>query len=301
MRLTRLAFAAVMTLGFASAAMAQTEIKKTSDGKAILTLCSGLDGGGYSTNGNKLAGAVQRYARVNNVNTAATVENLERAAGVLPGKTCDLLMYQADGVAAKKDDIPNLGSMLSEIRKMYPEAVHVVVTQKSKINKFDELIGKKVAVVNGSGSAVTLAAFGKLEPKYKNIGVESAEDWDQALDWLKDGRVQAVFYVGGLRTDFITKTVGGKPDQFFLAHLQNEKLEGSGYYTPKNIKSGWYKNLQGWYNTRTILVESTLGVRKDVEAALKDEPWWRSFRSEVSKQIDAIRAEQVPEGVLIDP
>ena len=98
------------------------------------------------------------------------------------------------GIFEGKTNIPDLRL----IANLYPETVHVVVKKGSGIKSVADLKGKRVALDEpGSGTLVNarliLAAYGVKETDIKPEYIKP----NQAGDKMKDGALDAFFFVGG--------------------------------------------------------------------------------------------------------
>lgn len=87
---------------------------------------------------------------------------------------------------------------LRAIANLYPESIHLVTSAKSGINSVADLKGKKVSLDEpGSGTLVDariiLEGYGLSE---KDVQAEFLKP-DQAADRMRDGAMDAFFFVGG--------------------------------------------------------------------------------------------------------
>ncbi|MGH6873779.1 MAG: TAXI family TRAP transporter solute-binding subunit, partial [Aestuariivirgaceae bacterium] len=88
---------------------------------------------------------------------------------------------------------PDIGSRIAFITKLYNEEIHVLT--RAEVKSLEDLRGKKVNFANeGSGTYMTASVvFGKL-----GIEVEiTTFDYELALEKLKNGEIDALFYVAG--------------------------------------------------------------------------------------------------------
>jgi TRAP transporter TAXI family solute receptor len=88
---------------------------------------------------------------------------------------------------------PDIGNRIGFITKLYNEEIHVLA--RTDVNSLEDLRGKKVNFANeGSGTYMTASVvFGKL-------GIEvniTTFDYELALEKLKKGEIDALFYVAG--------------------------------------------------------------------------------------------------------
>ena len=102
--------------------------------------------------------------------------------------------YTGKGVFEGKPNVPGLRL----IANLYPESVHLVVRKGSGIKSVADLKGKRVALDEpGSGTLIDariiLAAYGLKDADLKPEYIKP----NQAGDKMKDGAIDAFFFVGG--------------------------------------------------------------------------------------------------------
>jgi uncharacterized protein len=100
----------------------------------------------------------------------------------------DVLRY-----VSENGTYPDIGSRIGYITKLYNEEIHVLA--RAQVKSLEDLRGKKVNFANeGSGTYMTASVvFGKL-----GIEVEiTTFDYELALEKLKKGEIDALFYVAG--------------------------------------------------------------------------------------------------------
>jgi TRAP transporter TAXI family solute receptor len=100
----------------------------------------------------------------------------------------DVLRY-----VSENGTYPDIGNRIAYITKLYNEEIHVLV--RAEVKSLEDLRGKKVNFANeGSGTYMTASVvFGKL-----GIEVEiTTFDYELALEKLKKGEIDALFYVAG--------------------------------------------------------------------------------------------------------
>ncbi|SDG09416.1 hypothetical protein SAMN05216241_105110 [Limimonas halophila] len=138
--------------------------------------------------------------------TEGSVDNIRRmASGQLPSALVqgDVAYWAHTGTWLFEDSPPVPG--LRAIANLFPEAIHIVVRATSDIRTVEDLKGRKVAVgAPGSGTRVDaqfiLEAYG--------VGFDGVEkvqlNAGRAADRLRDGELDAVFFVGGTPASAIT-------------------------------------------------------------------------------------------------
>jgi hypothetical protein len=129
---------------------------------------------------------------------------------------------------------------------LYPNQMHVVTIEGTGIEKFADLKGKRVSTGSG-GSATEVMAFRVIEAagldkdkdmKRERLGVA------ESVNALKDKKIDAFFWVGGLPTAAVTD-LGATPgvkikliDHGDMAKKMNEKY--GNLYASSTIKAGTY-------------------------------------------------------------
>jgi TRAP transporter TAXI family solute receptor len=136
---------------------------------------------------------------------------------------------------------------LRMIANLYPESIHLVVKKGSGIKSVSDLKGKRVALDEpGSGTLVNartvLAAYGVKESDIKPEYIKP----NQAGDKLKDGALDAFFFVGGAPAGAIAELAssGAGIELVPLAGPQAEALRKSNpYLAVDTIAAGTYKDV----------------------------------------------------------
>jgi TRAP transporter TAXI family solute receptor len=138
-------------------------------------------------------------------------------------------------------------SDLRMIANLYPESIHLVVKRGSGIKSVADLKGKRVALDEpGSGTLVNarlvLAAYGVKESDIKPEYIKP----NQAGDKLKDGALDAFFFVGGAPAGAIAELAssGTGIELVPLAGPQAEALRKTNpYLAVDTIAAGTYKDV----------------------------------------------------------
>jgi TRAP transporter TAXI family solute receptor len=151
--------------------------------------------------------------------------------------------YTGTGVYEGKPKVADLRM----IANLYPESIHLVVKKGSGIKSVADLKGKRVALDEpGSGTLVNarivLAAYGVKESDIKPEYIKP----NQAGDKLKDGALDAFFFVGGAPAGAIAELAssGAGIELVPLAGPQAEALRKSNpYLAVDTIAAGTYKDV----------------------------------------------------------
>ena len=232
------AFAAALVL--AGAAQAQQFFRIGTGGTA----------GTYYPVGGMIANAVSQPGKI--VATAvATNGSLANVNGVAGGamesgfSQSDVATWaqKGTGIFEGKPNIPELRL----IANLYPESVHIVVKKGSGIRSVADLKGKRVALDEpGSGTLVNarliLAAYGVKETDIRPEYIKP----NQAGDKMKDGALDAFFFVGGAPAGAISElaTSGAGIE---LLPLDGPSAEGlrmaSPFFAVDSIPAGTYKDV----------------------------------------------------------
>lgn len=191
MTIKKWAAAVAAVLAFAGAAHAQQFFRIGTGGTA----------GTYYPVGGMIANAVSQPGKI--IATAqASNGSLANVNAVASGameagfSQSDVATWAFTGTGAFEGK-PKVGD-LRMIANLYPESIHLVVKKGSGIKSVSDLKGKRVALDEpGSGTLINarmvLAAYGVKESDIKPDYIKP----NQAGDKLKDGSLDAFFFVGG--------------------------------------------------------------------------------------------------------
>lgn len=133
---------------------------------------------------------------------------------------------------------------LRAIANLYPESIHIVASQDSGIKSVADLAGKRVSLDEpGSGTLVDarliLEAYGldetKIEPEYLKP--------NQAADRMRDGAMDAFFFVGGFPTGAIVELASNTPITIVpIDGPEAEKVVGDyQFFSANTIPAGTYE------------------------------------------------------------
>ena len=246
-----------------------------SGSKTRLSIATGGTGGVYYPYGGGIAKVITGH--IPNVEataevTAASVDNLkfirDRKAD-MAFTTADTLAEGINGTGAFKDNkLP-----IRAIAVLYKNYTHVITLASSPIKTIKDLKGKVVSLGSpGSGTQVTgtriLKAFG-LNPdsdiKQQSLGVS------ESADALKDGKIDAFFWNGGLPTAAIldlSHTSGIKirvvSNDNVLATLQD--TYGKALYLQGLVPKSMYAGMDG--DVGVVSIPNLLVVHADMDANL---------------------------------
>jgi uncharacterized protein len=172
-----------------------------------LSIATGGTGGVYYPLGGGMANVLSKYISYVEATAEVTTASVDNCLLVGRGKV-ELALIMADtgwdayqGRAQFKEKIP-----LRTVAVLYPNNMHVVTVEGKGIEKVTDLKGKRVSTgAPGSGTEVmalrVIEAYG-LDPNKDmtrdKLGVS------ESAGALKDGKIDAFFWVGGLPTAAVT-------------------------------------------------------------------------------------------------
>ncbi len=193
----KIAFFAAAALGLAATSGAQQ-----------LSIATGGTGGVYYPLGGALAAALQKNipgmtatAEV----TGGSVDNLKLIGSGKPYVA--FAMTDATLDAAKGEDkFKGQKVAVKTLMVLYPNRMHIVTIDGKGINKMADLKGKRVST-GSPGSATEVMAFRVIEA----AGLDKDKDLKrerlgaaESTNAMKDGKIDAYFWVGGLPTAAVT-------------------------------------------------------------------------------------------------
>lgn len=184
---------------FAGVAMAQEK---------NIAIATGGTGGVYYPMGGGMANVlskhlpgVQATARV----TGGSVDNLK----LIGSEQSEVAFSMVDAAlnAVKGEDKFKSGKLdVKTLMVLYPNRMHVVSVEGRGINKMSDLKGKRVST-GSPGGATEVMAFRVIEA----AGLDKDKDMTrerlgvaESVNALKDGKIDAFFWVGGLPTAAVT-------------------------------------------------------------------------------------------------
>ena len=151
--------------------------------------------------------------------------------------------YTGTGVYEGKPKVADLRL----IGNLYPETIHLVARKGANIRSVADLKGKRVSLDEpGSGTLVDariiLGAYGLTE---KDVTAEYLKP-NQAGDKMKDGGLDAFFFVGGYPTSAISElaTSGAGIDLVPVTGPEVDKMRQQyGFFSPDTIPANTYKGV----------------------------------------------------------
>ena len=173
-----------------------------------ISIATGGTGGVYYPMGGGLAAILSKYVpgmQATAEVTGGSVDNLKLIGSGKP--YVGFSMADAALDAAKGEDkFKGSNVPVKTLAVLYPNRMHVVSVEGKGINKFSDLKGKRVST-GSPGSATEVMAFRLIEA----AGMDKDKDMRrerlgaaESANALKDGKIDAFFWVGGLPTAAVT-------------------------------------------------------------------------------------------------
>ena len=280
-RLGSLVLAAAFIAAFPGAVQAQQFFRIGTGGTA----------GTYYPVGGMIANAVSQPGKI--VVTAQASNGSVANVNGIAGGGMESGFSQADvatwaqtgtGIYEGKPNVPGLRL----IANLYPESVHLVVRKGSGIKTVFDLKGKRVALDEpGSGTLVNakliLAAYGIQEADIKPEYIKP----NQAGDKMKDGALDAFFFVGGAPAGAIAELASGGAGIELIA-IDGPQAEGlrqaSPFFSPDNIPADTYKGVAA---VRTLSVGAQWVTSDKADAATVYEITKALFSDATQKTLQA--------------
>jgi TRAP transporter TAXI family solute receptor len=215
--------------------------------------------GGYYAVGSAIAQAVSQPGKLI-VTTQATHGSVANVHGIASGAMESGFSQSEVAAWAQKGTGLFEGKPIGDLRlitNLYPESIHVVVRRSAGLKNIADLKGKRVGLdETGSGTWITarrvLAAFGLKETDIQPFYIKAP----QAADKLKEGALDAFFFVGGAPASTIT----GLSSSMAIALLPIEGAAAQALHTsiplwtPDPIPAATYKDVEA-VNTLAVTAQ----------------------------------------------
>lgn len=256
---------------FLAGVMAATVLIGGAQAQQFFRIGTGGTAGTYYPIGGMIANAVSQPGKII-VTAQASNGSLANVNGIAGGamesgfSQSDVATWgqKGTGIFEGKTGIPDLRL----IANLYPETVHVVVKKGSGIKSIADLKGKRVSLDEpGSGTLVNarliLAAYGVKETDIKPEYIKP----NQAGDKMKDGAIDAFFFVGGAPAGAIVELAssGSGIELLPIDGPQAESLrKASPFFAPDTVPAGSYKDVAG-VNTLSVGAQWVTSAKADTE------------------------------------
>ncbi|RYF18641.1 MAG: TAXI family TRAP transporter solute-binding subunit [Comamonadaceae bacterium] len=226
-----------------------------------ISIATGGTGGVYYPMGGGLAAALSRHVpgmQATAEVTGGSVDNLKLIGTGKPYVGFSMSDAALDAYEGE-DKFKGNKVPLRTLAVLYPNRMHVVSVEGKGINKFSDLKGKRVST-GSPGSATEVMAFRLIEAagmdkdkdlKRERLGVA------ESVNALKDGKIDAFFWVGGLPTAAVSdlaNTPGNKikmVDHAELVPAMNKKY--GNLYVQDTIGKDIYKGMDADNKQATVM------------------------------------------------
>lgn len=144
---------------------------------------------------------------------------------------------------------------LRAIANLYPETIHLVAAADSGIDSVDDLAGKTVSLDEpGSGTLVDariiLEAYGLSE---EDVDAQYLKP-DQAAERMRDGAMDAFFFVGGFPAGAIAELAS--QEDIVLVPIDGEQAQAISdeytFFAENVVPGGTYEGVDGDVNTLSV-------------------------------------------------
>jgi hypothetical protein len=253
-------FAGALLLAFAGAVQAQN-----------ISIATGGTGGVYYPLGGGLAAVLSKYVPGMQATAEVTGGSVANMQLIGTGKPY-IAFTQADAAidALKgQDKFTGKPIPVRTLAVLYPNRMHVVSIEGTGITKITDMKGKRVSTGSG-GSATEVFAFRVIEAagldkdkdmKRERLGVA------ESVSALKDRKIDAFFWVGGLPTAAVTdlaNSPGVKIKMIDIAHLVPEMAKKHGnIYIKDVIPQRMYKGMEA--DNQAATVTNLLAVHQNMD------------------------------------
>jgi TRAP transporter TAXI family solute receptor len=268
-----------------------TALPGTAQAQQFFRIGTGGTAGTYYPVGGMIANAVTQPGTI--IVTAQASNGSVANVNGIAGGALESGFSQADvatwaqkgtGIYEGKPNVPGLRL----IANLYPESVHIVVRKGSGIKTVFDLKGKRVALDEpGSGTLVNarliLAAYGIQESDIKPEYIKP----NQAGDKMKDGALDAFFFVGGAPAGAIAELASSGAG-IELIPIDGPQAEGlrmaSPFFAVDNIPADTYKGVAG---VRTLAVGAQWVTSDKADTATVYEITKALFSEQTQKALQA--------------
>ena len=226
-----------------------------------LSIATGGTGGVYYPLGGGMAAVLSKYVQGMQATAEVTGGSVANLQLIGTGKPYLAMTMVDAGLDAYKgqDKFTGKPVPVRTLMVMYPNRMHVVSIEGSGVTKMADLKGKRVSTGSG-GSATEVMAFRVIEAagldkdkdmKRERLGVA------ESVNALKDGKIDAFFWVGGLPTAAVTDlahSVGVKIkmiDHADLVAAMNKKY--GNLYVQDRIPKETYKGMDADNRQATVM------------------------------------------------
>lgn len=235
--------------------------------KAKLTLATGGTSGTYYAVGGAMQTVLNDKLTLSNLNVTSTGASKANVNLITDGEA-QIAILQSDVVSYAHNGTNTFAETGVEndalwVAGLYNETVQIIATKD--ITDVSQLRGKTVCMGDvGSGTRVNaeqiLAAYGMTADDVNAV----SGSFQDGVDGIKDGKVDAAFTVAGAPTTAITDLAA--TNEFNMLSLTDEALayiaENYPFLVQDNLPAGTYNGID--QETRCVAVQAALVASKDV-------------------------------------
>ena len=245
---------------FAAAAQAQN-----------ISIATGGTGGVYYPLGGGMAAMLSKHVPGMQATAEVTGGSVANLQLIGTGKPYIALTQADAAIDAVKGEDKFTGKPVPvrTLAVLYPNRMHVVSIEGAGVAKMADLKGKRVSTGSG-GSATEVFAFRVIEA----AGLDKDKDMTrerlgvaESVNALKDRKIDAFFWVGGLPTAAVTdlaNSPGAKIKMIDIAHLVPEMVKKHGsIYIKDVIPQRMYKGMEA--DNQAATVTNLLTVHQNMD------------------------------------
>jgi TRAP transporter TAXI family solute receptor len=241
------------------AALSAATLADTLNAQTILSIATGGTGGVYYPLGGGFANILGKELKGVTATAQVTGGSVANLQLIGSGKA-DLAFSQVDAAydaVSGKDKFPK-PLPIRALVVMYPNHMHVVTVEGTGVNKIEDLKGRRISA-GSPGSATEVYAIRVLEAaglhhekdvRKERLGVA------ESVNALKDKKIDAFFWVGGLPTAAVTdlaSTPNTKIKILDIAHLTAKMNAKYGpLYAEATIPAATYKGMDKDARNNTV-------------------------------------------------
>ena len=234
---------------------------------AKITLATGGTSGTYYAVGGAMQTVLNDKLALADLNVTSTGASKVNVNMITDGEA-EMAILQSDVISYAHEGINTFAETGKEdnalwIAGLYNETVQIIATPD--ITSVEQLRGKTVCMGDvGSGTRINaeqvLAAYGMTAADVNAV----SGSFQDGVDGIKDGKIDAAFTVAGAPTTAITDLATA--NEFSLISLTDEALayiaENFPFLVQDNLPAGTYKGID--QETKCVAVQAALVASKDV-------------------------------------
>lgn len=246
---------------------------------AQMKVLSGFEGGSYFQMANELNMITDVELKV--IPTEGSRDNFFK----LKSNNADIAFLQYDVLFYQTGYMKDESKSVKKMKILLPlgyEEIHLITKKDSRIRTIKDLKRKKVGV--GSKLQGTIVTSGYIRKKLNGKWKEVRIPFDDALESLEKGRIDAFFFVGSAPVKKLNTLTGSLKDNLKLIPITNPKLND--YYAKTTIKAGtynWLNNDIETYSVRYALVTNT------INETIEDKEYLRNLLDDIKNNIDVLK------------